>query len=846
MKKFLFCIVCLPGVLACLPEQSVVESGKVSLHRHSDNTMVIEASDKAIIRHKSFDVQRGEKVRFIQPSSSSSVLNRIEGSKASKIFGSIESNGRVFLVNSQGIYFGKEAVVQVGSLIASTLQISNEDFLQGNFSFYLKERDSLAEICNEGFLAAAPDGAIVLMAPVIRNLGKIQATAGKVILASGEHVTIDFSGNGLLEFSVEGEIKDSIIEHLGSIQAESGEVSMRLPIVKKVIHEIVNHEGVERGEVFVVKDGEISLVSASSIVANNVNLEAENIQIAGIIDASSAKSLGGDLVVTGSQVDITHAEIDVSGLFGGGSVYVTSENVSVDSSSCIKASAKGYGNGGRVAFLSSKSTSFEGQVFARGGIEGGDGGFVETSSQGRMSIGNATVDTFAPQGVRGTWLLDPTILRITASGVDVPSGCSSLDSNIAAATIEAAEATVVLCANQIIQEVPIAMSNVGVGLVFTAPPSEVGTLLLQGGSITTKGGTITVTDLQTILSANTTLTTAVDGGPGADITFGSIDGPSVLTISAGSSGTITLGSLGSSLALAGVVIAEGKEAFLKDVTARNFIKVVPTVTLTQSATTFSLLSRRANAILEVNSIEGTTPEAESLTIKAGIGAIVSTGKLGTSVPLNAITIESNAEASLGDIQASSFVMNGGAGRAIFRDDVTTTGDLGFQVSARNIILGGIVDVSSLNLVAIGPILKSSIRQKIILGGGPSQMNSLKGSLGTSTYPLNVNTDQTLIIGANALAALSGQITASSIGYVPGNKPCTVIINGKTIVNCKARVSKLKPFPVVIFAASEDMTPQTLGIGYSPLPFNNNGIMTPFENVFELLQENFSIYQAMDL
>ncbi len=836
----------MPGALICLPEQSIVESGKASLHRHSDNTMVIEASDKAIIRHKSFDVQRGEKVRFIQPSSSSSILNRIEGGKASKILGSIESNGQVFLVNSHGIYFGKEAVVQVGSLIASTLQISNEDFLQGKFSFYLEERNRLAEICNEGLLAAAPEGAIVLMAPIIRNLGAIQATAGKVVLASGEHITIDFLGNGLLEFSVEGEIKNSIIEHLGSIQAESGEVSMRLPVAKKVIHEIVNHEGIERGEVFVVKDGEISLVSASSIVANNVNLEAENVQIAGFIDASSSKSFGGDLVVTGSQVDVTHAEIDVSGLLGGGSIYVNTENLSVDSSSWIKANAKGSGNGGRVTFLSSKSTAFAGQVFARGGIEGGDGGFVETSSQGRLSVGNALVDTFAPKGARGTWLLDPTILRITAAGVDIPSGCSPLDSNIAAATIEAAESTVVLCANQIIQEVPIAMSNSGVGLTFTAPPSEVGTLLLQGGSITTKGGSITITDLQTVLSANMMLNTAADGGLGADITFGSIDGPSVLTISAGSGGVITLGSLGGSLPLAGIVIVEGKQSFLGDVTARNFIKVGSPVTLTQEVTTISVLSNRANAILEVNSIDGTSLETESLTMKAGLKAGVSTGTLGTHVPLNAVLIESNAEASIGDVQANSFVMLGGIGRAVFRDDVTTTGDIGFQVSAKSIVLGGIIDVSSLNLVAIGPILKSSIRQKINLGEGYSVMNSLKSYIGTSSFPLNVNTDQPLVIGANQLAALSGRITASSISYVPANKPCTVIINGKTIVDCKSRAAALKPFPVAIFAASEDITPQTLGIGYSPLPFNNNGVMTPFENVFELLEENFSIYQAMDL
>ena len=262
-------------------------------------------------------------VQFIQPSSSSAVLNRVSSGKPSKILGQIESNGKVLLVNPDGMYFGPHSSVRVASLIAPSLDIANEDFLKGQYAFRLQNKEHLAEIRNDGLLSSAPEGCIVLMSPIIRNLGTIHAKAGKVVLAAGEQVTLDFHGDRLLQFAVEGDLKAAVIEHLRSIKAEEGEVSVRLPTAKKAIHEIINREGLpEKGEVFVQENGEIFLVSASSIRAKTVEIEASTLSIDGHIDASSELDVGGNVFLKGADIALRGAQIDASGRSGGGNVLV--------------------------------------------------------------------------------------------------------------------------------------------------------------------------------------------------------------------------------------------------------------------------------------------------------------------------------------------------------------------------------------------------------------------------------------------------------------------------------------------------------------------------------------------
>ncbi|MBS0627022.1 MAG: filamentous hemagglutinin N-terminal domain-containing protein, partial [Verrucomicrobia bacterium] len=150
-----------------LPQGEQVVQGHVEM-THSEKNLSIKASDKAIINYGSFNVGEKERVEFIQPSSTSTVLNRVVGSDPSYILGNITSNGKVFLVNPNGIYFGAEASVNVGSLIASTLDILDQDFLKDRFYFSAKKGTTPGMIHNLGQITSQ-EGVIAFISPHIKN-----------------------------------------------------------------------------------------------------------------------------------------------------------------------------------------------------------------------------------------------------------------------------------------------------------------------------------------------------------------------------------------------------------------------------------------------------------------------------------------------------------------------------------------------------------------------------------------------------------------------------------------------------------------------------------------------------
>ncbi len=410
--------------LACdgyaLPKDQQISAGTAEFQQIDSHTMEIRPSDQAIINYAKFDIGFSEKVRFIQNSLSSCVLNRVKGSDPSQIFGSLESNGKVFLVNPNGIYFGPKSQVNVGSLIASTLDIADVDFLKGNYHFFLNKA---SEIRSEGNLTSL-EGSIVLMAPKIQNLGSIQAKAGTVLLASGQHVTLDFVGDGLIQFSVEGTLKEALIEHLGEIKGSI--VALKLPTAKKAIQEIVNLDEMQEGDVFVEENGIIKFAPTATIIAQKTFLEASQLSVEGSIEAEEVHIFGKDIALTGAQ-------IDASTPFGGGEVLIGGEyqgkgttpyasTIIMDGTSQILANALESGDGGLVVLWSKDVTLFDGAIEAKGGSLGGKGGLVETSSKGDLQIKSANVNTLSVQGTAGEWLLDPDVIIISSTGTVICTG----------------------------------------------------------------------------------------------------------------------------------------------------------------------------------------------------------------------------------------------------------------------------------------------------------------------------------------------------------------------------------------------------------------------------------------
>jgi len=160
-------------------------------------------------------------VNFNQPNASAATLNRVLDSNPSQIFGRIVAPGQVILINPNGAYFAPSASVDVGGLIATTHELADKDFLQGNYQF--KRNGAKGQIINEGELKAKLDGYIALMAPEVRNQGVIMAERGTVALASGEHIRLDFgTGNKLTGITVTEQDLDAQIENRHAIIAEGG------------------------------------------------------------------------------------------------------------------------------------------------------------------------------------------------------------------------------------------------------------------------------------------------------------------------------------------------------------------------------------------------------------------------------------------------------------------------------------------------------------------------------------------------------------------------------------------------------------------------------------------------
>ena len=377
-----------PGAL---PEGGHVTHGNASIDYGSNRVDIHQTSNRAVLEWQSFDIGRDATTEFHQPSSTSTALNRVTGSQdPSKIFGTLKSNGRVVLLNPNGMIFGRDSQVDVGGLVASTGEIDNNAFMAGDDQLSIEDINRFnASIVNEGSITVSEGGIAALVAPTVRNSGVITAKLGKVSLASGERATLDFYGDDLIHIAADDGFQDALLENDGVIQAEGGTVHMTVP-------------------------------KATTALDNVINMD-------GVIEASSATKKGGTIILGGGNITVS-GSLKADGKTGGGTVKVggdyqgkgdttTAKNTTITETAELTANATDNGDGGEVIVWADESTSYSGYIEAKGGANGGDGGFVETS--GKINLGvYSLVDTSAALGEDGTWLLDPSNVYITRPGAN--------------------------------------------------------------------------------------------------------------------------------------------------------------------------------------------------------------------------------------------------------------------------------------------------------------------------------------------------------------------------------------------------------------------------------------------
>jgi fibronectin-binding autotransporter adhesin len=193
----------IPPAPTTLPTGGKVVAGTGTIHSSSTADSAVlnvdQTSQRAVINWNTFNLGSAAQVNFNQPGADSATLNRVLDSNPSQIFGKINAPGQVFLTNPNGVYFGKSAVVDVGSLTATTGSIGDADFMAGKLTF--ERNGATGSVVNEGELHARLGGYIALLAPEVRNSGIIVARMGTVALAAGESVTLNLDGNHLAGIS---------------------------------------------------------------------------------------------------------------------------------------------------------------------------------------------------------------------------------------------------------------------------------------------------------------------------------------------------------------------------------------------------------------------------------------------------------------------------------------------------------------------------------------------------------------------------------------------------------------------------------------------------------------------
>ncbi|MFA6217714.1 MAG: filamentous hemagglutinin N-terminal domain-containing protein [Candidatus Omnitrophota bacterium] len=289
-------LTCMPIHGYCLPEGEVVVDGAAAFDRSQANTLNInQSTDKMIADYNSFSIAQTEAVHFIQPSSSSIALNRVVGIDPSSILGALTANGRIFLINPNGVLFGQGSKVDTAGLVASTLNISNADFMAGRYTFV----GPGGSVVNQGYISA-PGGFVSLLGSAVENSGIIEAELGSIALASGNATTLKLDPAGQISVVVDESTianlnnKDAAVKNTGKLAAQGGKVILTAKTLDGVFSKAINNEGIieanafegQNGEIIFEANNRVNVAGTLSAAGGNVTINSKGADFSATINTS--------------------------------------------------------------------------------------------------------------------------------------------------------------------------------------------------------------------------------------------------------------------------------------------------------------------------------------------------------------------------------------------------------------------------------------------------------------------------------------------------------------------------------------------------------------------------------
>ncbi|MGA2140736.1 MAG: filamentous hemagglutinin N-terminal domain-containing protein [Verrucomicrobiia bacterium] len=676
------------------PQGGTVTAGSATIGATAPNTLTIDQiSGRVIINWQDFSINAGEVTRFVQPSATAAALNRVITANPSLLYGTLQANGRIFLINQNGILVGKGGQINTAGFTASTLGLSDTAFLGGKSLHFVG--DSKAAIDNFGSITAL-GGDVFLIAQTVQNSGTIRAKAGEVGLAAGSDVTLVQSGNerlSVLAGNANSPPSAVGVNNVGQIEAAVAELKAAGGNIYALA---INNGGVVRATGVASQNGRIvlraddgNIQNSGTLVANNENGSGGTVIMdgghnvatpttvinSGVVQArgDAAGARGGTIEVLGDHVGLFGgAMVDVSGDAGGGTALIggglhgqdpsvgNAERTYVDQGATIAADALSRGNGGNVVVWADDATAFYGTISARGGVRGGNGGSAEVSGKEAL-VYEGFVDLRAPNGVMGDLLLDPHNITIANGGPDAISGNQFFTDNSAGdVTIDPANVVAALNgANLTLQ----ANTDINVNDTIDASGNAgAGNLTLNAGrSITLAGG------VSILLQGSFTATINDGGAVTAD------RDPGAATFSMGAGSSIT--------APGGIDIEAGTLA--ADNTGPTSVSAnTGDMTLTTLNTAPSSAGAAGGNIVVINN----QAAAKSITISGNITASGADNGAGVGGNGGSITLNASGTLTLNVVASNGGNGTGGAGGGA--GNVTLTGGNAIAVDGTITAQGG--------------------------------------------------------------------------------------------------------------------------------------------------------------
>ncbi len=365
-----------------LPQDPTLAGGNATFAQSGKTLNVTQTSNRAVIDWRSFNIGSQAQTNFNQPNSGSIAVNRVNASaNPTQIEGGLHANGQVWILNPNGVMFGKTAHVDAAGIVASTANIDTTRFMAGDNRLNLTGADK-GSVVNDGSITVGKNGLAAFVAPSVRNSGTITARVGKVALAAGTTFTLDLAGDRLVEIGL-GAGK-AVVDQSGKIVNAGGTVTLTARAAGQVVDSVVNMSGVTR--------------------------------------TASARKVGGDIVLDGDTVNVA-GTADASGT-SGGNIAITGKTINVASSAVLRSDAGSNGDGGSIKAVAAGQGTYAGSYSAKGGSAGGNGGNIETSGKTAHIDSEIKVNTLAANGKVGNWTLDPDDLTIVSG-----ANAGSIDPN---------------------------------------------------------------------------------------------------------------------------------------------------------------------------------------------------------------------------------------------------------------------------------------------------------------------------------------------------------------------------------------------------------------------------------